>query len=311
MQRANLSFGVAIFLATFSAAPSRAATKVVMIYNATSAYAASYVAQEEGYFAKHGLDLEFSLTGNTTMTPAALMSQTVQLGGITPPMILQANEQGLDLVVVAGATTTPDPAGTSGMLARTGSGIKTAQDMIGRKVGVPGLGGALDVLGRNWVKTSGVDYHKVNWVEVQFPQMIDGLKSGLVDAVVTAEPFNTRIKSIDAGYFLAEAEGPKGTATLIYTATRAWTKKNPEALKEFRAAIEDAYTFARNPANAESVKGSIAKYTKLPPAAMASIVVPNTLEAKVTSPSLAFWVDVARDQGMIKGNPDPASLVAP
>jgi len=51
-------------------------------------------------------------------------------------------------------------------MARTGSGIKTAPDLIGRKVGVPGLGGALDVLGRNWVKTNGVDYHKVNWVEV-------------------------------------------------------------------------------------------------------------------------------------------------
>ena len=78
-----------------------------------------------------------------------------------------------------------------------------------------------------------------------------------------------------------------------------------------RAAIEDAYTFARNPANAVSVKESIAKYTKLPPAAMATIVIPDTLQAKVTGPSLAFWVDVARDQGMIKGNPDPNSLVAP
>jgi len=27
--------------------------------------------------------------------------------------------------------------------------------------------------------------------------------------------------------------------------------------------------------------------------------------------NLAFWMDVARDQGMIKGNPDPANLVAP
>ena len=84
-----------------------------------------------------------------------------------------------------------------------------------------------------------------------------------------------------------------------------------KALKEFRAAIEDAYTFARNPANAASVKESIAKYTKLPPAAMATIVIPDTLQAKVTGPSLAFWVDVARDQGMIKGTPDPNSLVAP
>ena len=161
------------------------------------------------------------------------------------------------------------------------------------------------------MKTQGTDYHKVDWVEVQFPQMIDGLKTGLVDAVVTAEPFNTRIKAIDAGYQIAEAEGPKGTMTLIYTATRTWTQKNPAALNSFRAAIEDAYVYARDPAHADSVKESIAKYTKLPPAAMAAIVIPDTLQAKVTGPALAFRIDVARDQAMIRGNPDPAKLVAP
>jgi hypothetical protein len=40
-------------------------------------------------------------------------------------------------------------------------------------------------------------------------------------------------------------------------------------------------------------------------------VIPNTLEAKVTGASLAFWVNVARDQGMIKGNPNPDGLVVP
>ncbi|HWE71658.1 MAG TPA: ABC transporter substrate-binding protein, partial [Stellaceae bacterium] len=157
--RWGLAFIAAFFLtAVFPRSGAEAATKVVMLYNATSAYSASYVAKEEGYFDKHGLDFEFSLTTNTTMTPAALMSGTVQLGGITPPMILQANEQGLDLVVVAGGTAAPDPAGTSGMLARTGSGIKAAPDLVGRKIGVPGLGGTFDILAKKWVQSKGVDF---------------------------------------------------------------------------------------------------------------------------------------------------------
>ena len=292
------------------AMPASAATKIKLLFTQGANNLGAYVGKDQSFFEKHGLDVDVTPTPNGSLISASLVADAAQIGTLTPSILLQADEQGLDLVAIAGMATYPTNS-PAAIMARTGSGIKTAQDMIGRKVGVPGLGGALDVLARNWVKTNGVDYHKVNWVEVQFPQMIDGLKTGLVDAVVTAEPFNTRIKSINAGYFLAEAEGPKGTATLIYTATRAWTKKNPEALKEFRAAIEDAYTFARNPANAESVKESIAKYTKLPPAAMATIVVPNSLEARVTGPSLAFWVNVARDQGMIKGNPDPNSLVVP
>jgi NitT/TauT family transport system substrate-binding protein len=297
-------------LVVVCAMPASAATKITLLFTQGANNLGAYVGKDQGFFEKHGLDVDVTPTPNGSLISAALVADAAQIGTLTPSILLEADEQGLDFVAIAGMATYPTNS-PAAIMARTGSGIKTAHDMIGRKVGVPGLGGALDVLGRNWVKTNGVDYHEVNWVEVQFPQMIDGLKTGLVDAVVTAEPFNTRIKSIDAGYFLAEAEGPKGTATLIYTATRAWTKKNPEALKEFRAAIEDAYTYARNPANAESVKASIAKYTKLPPAAMASIVVPDSLEAKVTGASLAFWVNVARDQGMIKGNPDPASLVAP
>ncbi|HEX4193666.1 MAG TPA: ABC transporter substrate-binding protein [Stellaceae bacterium] len=295
---------------TIGAVPASAAPKITLLFTQGANNLGAYVAKDQGFFEKHGLDVDVTPTPNGSLISASLVADAAQIGTLTPSILLEADEQGLDLVAIAGMTTYPTNS-PAAIMARTGSGVKTAQDLIGRKVGVPGLGGALDVLARNWVKTGGVDYHKVNWVEVQFPQMVDGLKAGLVDAVVTAEPFNTRIKAVDAGYFLAEAEGPKGTITLIYAATRAWTQKNPDALKNFRAAIEDAYAFARNPANATSVKESIGKYTKLPPAAMATIVVPDTLQEKVTGPSLAFWVNVARDQGMIKGNPDPASLVAP
>ena len=300
---------VALF-ALACAMPASAGPKITLLFTQGANNLGAYVAKDQGFFEKHGLDVDVTPTPNGSLISASLVADAAQIGTLTPSILLEADEQGLDIVAIAGMTTYPTNS-PAAIMARTGSGVKTAQDLVGRKVGVPGLGGALDVLARNWVKTSSADYHKVNWVEVQFPQMVDGLTTGLVDAVVTAEPFNTRIKTVNAGYFLAEAEGPKGTTTLIYAATRAWTQKNPDALKNFRAAIEEAYSFARDLANAPSVKESIGKYTKLPPAAMASIVIPDTLQEKVTGPSLAFWVNVARDQGMIKGNPDPASLVVP
>ena len=314
MHRSNLPFVIAIAVtAALSAAPSRAATKVVMIYNATSAYAASYVAQEEGYFAKHGLDLEFSLTGNTTMTPAALMSQTVQLGGITPPMILQANEQGLDLVVVAGATTTPDPAGTSGMLARTGSGIKTAQDLIGRKLGVPGLGGTLDLLAKKWVEAKGVDYRKVSWVEVPFTRMGDTMKAGLVDVVAAILPFYARIVDAKIGYDIGDlyTPVPDGTLMAFYGSSRDWARKNPEAVKAFRVALDEGVAFIADPAHTAKVQEILAKYSKLPVGAEPPPV-PTTLHVPVRPDALAFWIDVMREQGAIsKARLDPASFIAP
>jgi NitT/TauT family transport system substrate-binding protein len=292
------------------ALPASAASKLTLLYTAGANNLGGYVAKDQGFFEKHGLDVDLISTPNGSLISAALVADSAQIGTLTPTILLQAGEQGLDLVAVAGMSTYPTNS-PAAVMARTGSGIKTAQDLIGKKIGVPGLGGALDVLGRNWVKTSGVDYHRMTWVEIQFPQMPDALKIGQIDAVVTAEPFNTRIKAIDAGYKIADAEGPRGTLTFIYAATRSWTKSNPEALKAFRAAIEDAYTYTRDHAHAGSVRESIAKYTKLPPQAMASIVIPDTLEGRATGPAISFWVDVARDQEMIKGHPDPAGLIAP
>ncbi|HEV8015608.1 MAG TPA: ABC transporter substrate-binding protein [Stellaceae bacterium] len=297
-------------LAIAAAAPVSAATKLTLLYTAGANNLGGYVGKDQGFFAKHDLDVDLIMTANGSLISAALVADSAQIGTLTPSILLEADEQGLDLVAIAGTSTYPTNS-PGALMARTGSNIQTAQDLVGKKVGVPGLGGALDVLARNWVKTSGVDYRKVNWVEVQFPQMVDGLRTGLVDAVVTAEPFNTRIASTNAGYRLAPVEGPRGTLTLVYAATRAWTKAHTDALTDFGAAIADAYAFTNDPAHAEAVRASIAKYTQLPSAAMASIVIPDTLEARATGEALAFWVDVARDQGMIKGHPDPASLVAP
>ena len=52
-------------------------------------------------------------------------------------------------------------------------------------------------------------------------------------------------------------------------------------------------------------------WTKLPPAAAAGIAIPDDLQPRAKPEGMTFWVKAARDQGLIKGNPDPASLIAP
>jgi NitT/TauT family transport system substrate-binding protein len=228
-------------------------------------------------------------------------------------VLLQANEQGLDMVIVAGATVLPVPAGASGVLARTGSNIKGPADLVGRKVGVPGFGGSLDVMTRNWVKAGGVDYHKVDWVELQFPQMGDALKSGLVDAAAAVNPFYSRILGSKAGYGIGDpwASAPRGSMIVLYAATRAWATQNQDAIAGFRAALDEATVYVADPAHLASVRDSLAKWTKLPPQAVASIAIPDDLQSHAKPDGLTFWIAAAREQGLIKGNPDPASLIAP
>jgi hypothetical protein len=44
---------------------------------------------------------------------------------------------------------------------------------------------------------------------------------------------------------------------------------------------------------------------------LASIAIPDDLEPHAKPEGLAFWIKAAREQGLIKGNPDPAGLIAP
>jgi NitT/TauT family transport system substrate-binding protein len=172
----------AIALLAIGSTQAFAATKLNLLYIPGGDFVPSYVAKDQGIFERHGLDVDMSIAQNGSVISAAMAADQAQIGTPTPPVLLQANEQGLDLVAVAGATVLPFPAGAAGVIARNDSNLKGPKDLVGHKVGVPGFGGSFDTVTRYWVKANGGDYKKVNWVELQFPQMGDALKSGLVEA---------------------------------------------------------------------------------------------------------------------------------
>ena len=290
-----------------------AATKLSLLYIPGGDFVPSFVAKDQGIFERHGLDVDMSIAQNGSVISAALAADQAQIGTPTPPVLLQANEQGLDLVTVAGATVLPFPAGAAGVIARDGSNLKGPQDLVGHKVGVPGFGGSFDVVTRYWVKANGGDYKKVNWVELQFPQMGDALKSGLVDAALAVNPFYARILDSKLGTDIGSpwSSAPNGTMIVLYAAKRDWATKNKEAVAGFRASLAEAIAYIGDKSHLPAVRDSITKWTKLPPQAAASIAIPDDLEPQAKTDGLTFWIAAAREQGLIKGNPDPASLIAP
>jgi len=169
------------------------------------------------------------------------------------------------------------------------------------------------VLMRNWMRANGADDKKAQWLEVQIRQMGDALKANLVDVVVPVEPFYGRIIQSGAGYDMGDFEAavPAGTIPVLYAATRQWTREHADMVKEFRASLAEAYAFVKQPENANAVRASIAKYTKLPPEAAATLTIPANLDVAVKPQGLKFWVDVMYQQGLIEHKIDPASLIAP
>ena len=289
-----------------------AATKVNVLYTAVSANIAAYVARDQGYFEKHGLDLDLTLVSNGSVIVAALTSNSAQIGLPTPTVLLPAVDAGIDLVILNGTDLYPT-SGASGVVARTGSTIKTAKDLAGKKVGVPGLSGIIDVLTRKWVQTNGLDWRRVSWVEVGFPVMGEALKSGSADAVALVDPFYSRIIEGGLGTNIGDYNSviPAGTSPVNFVSLRKWATENRDAVKAFRAAMDEGVGFVNNPANKAAVLDSLVKYTKLPPQVAATVALPKNLTNKVEPSQISYWIDLSLEQGIIKKKIDPARLIAP
>jgi len=285
--------------------------KLKIACTATSDCASAMVARDEGIFAKHGLDADLTLIGINTNIPPAIASDSIQVGGPTATVFLQAVDGGLDLVAVEGASIMdPVANGAIAAVARNGVTIKDAKDFVGKKVGAPGIGAFLHVLFRKWLIEKGVDPKSVNFVEVTFPTMSDALKSGSVDAVLTAEPFVSRIKAAGVGDVAARyaAELSRSEPIISYVSTRAFAEKNPDVIKAFRLAIEEAAPIVNS--DREKAAAAISKFTKQP-IEIVRLNRPNLATPQLKGSEFAWWVETMKQQEMLQSALDLNTLVLP
>jgi NitT/TauT family transport system substrate-binding protein len=286
-----------------------AQAKVQVGCTATSDCASAMVAVDQGLFKKHGLDVEMTPISINSNIPAAILSNSIQIGGPTSTVFLQAVDGGLDLVAIAGATImNPTSNGNITAFVRNGITIKEPKDFVGKKVGAPGLNAFLHVLFVKWLVEKGVDPRSVNFVEVTFPTMSDIIKSGGVDAVLTAEPFVTRMLNAGLGSVGARyaVELARTDPIIFYVASREWADKNAATIKKFRDAIAESAVIVND--DREKASASISKFTKQP-IELVKATPPNRSEPALKPEQLAWWIEVMSTQKMLQSKLDTSKLV--
>jgi NitT/TauT family transport system substrate-binding protein len=311
MKRRQLITAAAAFAAS-AALPLRAQalTKITYGYTAVSDFASVFVAAEEGFFKKRGLDVELKFIPLNSSIPAAIQSDSLQIGGPTPTVFLQSIDGGLDHVVLAGGGVLSKTYTDLAVVARAGSNIHSAQDFIGKKVGVPGLGALLHVTFRQWLKTNGVDHRKVSFIEAPFPQHADLIRGGSIDAVVTAGPFMARILDSGTGYVASFYTTflPEGLPTVLHVATREWARANLAVVKSFTKAVHEGTAFMLQPQNDAKVRAALGKYLRLPPPAVAKMQI-SPPGPVVNEKQLNGWIQMMNEQEMLKATPPAGPLL--
>lgn len=292
------------------ALPARAETRVHMGLVAVAEMNPAYVAVDQGFFAKHGLDVTLQIVPNSASLVPAMLHGDVQIGGPPPPVFLSAVAQGLPLVCFA-ATSWIDPKDPVGaVLAREGVTITRAEDLVGKRVAVSGINSIMQVLLRYWLDQRHVDSSKIAFVEVPFSRMGDALRAGAVDAVVAVAPFTLRMEQAGVGHLALDyyRDLPNGTLSSAYCSTKQWEAAHPDVVPAFRAGLDDAKAFIiAHPAEARAI---LAKTLKLDAAVVGSLPM-GTMDFGISASQVKWWEDVMQAQGLLDHPVDPASVLVP
>jgi len=98
---------MALALAAITASSAHAQghrTKITLGYTGVIDYLAAFVAADQGIFEKHGLDVTLQRMPNGASIPPGLLANSLQIGGITAPVLIQAKAGGFPMKVVAGGS---------------------------------------------------------------------------------------------------------------------------------------------------------------------------------------------------------------
>jgi ABC-type nitrate/sulfonate/bicarbonate transport system substrate-binding protein len=139
----KLMAGAALAAALAASGPAAAAGKKIVvaipgippIYSVTIAF----VAEKQGFFKKHGVDVEIKPFDNGTAAARAVVAGDIDMAwSPTPPVIVQVSNADVPLVGVYGM---PNPDWVLG----TTDASKTCKDLAGQDIGVDSINGARSI----------------------------------------------------------------------------------------------------------------------------------------------------------------------
>jgi len=158
-----------------------------------------FTAQDKGYLAEQGIDVEFFdiTTGGEAIPPLATGQLDVSVGAVNPGLF-NAIARGVDikLVTTKGATG-PDPGSPfaggitmvlSPEVAASGE-IQDYRDLRGRPIAISTRGSALEVILDKALARGGLTLNDVDIKTLPYPEMLPALANRSVDAAIQLEPF--------------------------------------------------------------------------------------------------------------------------
>lgn len=268
-----------------------------------------YVAQQEGLFAKHNLNVEL-----ISVASAPERDQLIAAGQ-ADGMINEAlstmfyNKDQIQVQIVRYARAATAEQALFSIVAAKDSGITSVQDLKGVPIGIS-QGTIIEYLTNRLLQAEGFQPEEIQTVAVpKIPDRLALLESGELKAGVLPEPATTLAVQKGGVVILDDTLRPELSFS-VYTFRKAVIDQSPEALRRFLAAIEEAVQLI----NADPAKyANVLVEQKIVPPPLAGIFpVPTFVTAGV--PTEAQWNDSlawAKEKGLLTTDVSYADSVNP
>jgi NitT/TauT family transport system substrate-binding protein len=218
----------------------------------------TYVAKEQGFFKKHGVEVEVRAFDSGAAAAQAVVAGSIDASlSPTPVVVRMISNAGVDLVAIYGMEN-PD-----WLLGSTDPKATRCQDLKDQAVGVDSVGGARSVALEQLIRPCGLKIDQVKLVSL----------STNVGAAMIAGQIKYGVLHIDDAPVLEEQLGrPVAVVTsfhevnplshyLAIVALRERLKQKRDAYVRMLAGIVDATRYVLDPANADRVAEIAASFT--------------------------------------------------
>ena len=235
------------------------AEKIKMSFGAiTGSQSPMWIAKEQGFFKKHGLDVDLVYIVGTRVGAQAMLAGEVKAGLVDLGNIVRVNLAGGDLVLVAVTRNKPN------FFLVSLKEITDIQQLRGKRVGIGQLGGPPDYTTRMVLEKNGLKPDR----DVRIAQMLVGqggrlaaLQAGAIEAIVISPPLTLVAKKLGFNLLLDYSDVlPPFVVTGLAT-TRKYIEENPKAVENSVRAIVDAVNYILS--NEDGTTKVIGRYMKL------------------------------------------------
>ena len=210
-------------------------------------YAPQYVAISEGFFAKHGIDIDLTTGQGADAVMTAVLANQCDIGFAGPEASIYVYNEGKeDYTEVFAQLTKKDG---SFLVAKTKTDNFSWQDLKGKTV-IPGRKGGVPYMTLEYVlKKNGIDPKKDLTLDdsIKFDLMAGAFASGNADYVTLFEPTASLTQSQNKGYIVASVGKEAGEIPYTaYFAKKSYIKNNENIIQNFTDAIYEGQKWVKS-----------------------------------------------------------------